>query len=139
MFSSQKFYGDKMRHDIISDVLSALKNADAVGKREVLVPFSKLAKEALLLLQKMGFVNNFEEIDNKKGGLFKVELKGEINNCGSIRPRYAVRIKEFEKYERRYLPAAGFGHLIVSTSKGLMVQEDAREKGLGGRLIAFIY
>ncbi len=128
-----------MRHDIISDVLSALKNADAVGKREVLVPFSKLAKEVLLLLQRRGFVNNFEEIDNKRGGIFKVELKGEINSCGSIRPRYAVRIKEFEKYERRYLPAAGFGQLIVSTSKGVMTHEEAREKGLGGRIIAYVY
>jgi len=47
--------------------------------------------------------------------------------------------EEFEKFEKRYLPAKDFGFIVISTTKGLITLEEAREKGLGGRLIAFVY
>ena len=128
-----------MRHDTISDVLSAIKNGDGIGKNEILVPFSKLSKEILLLMQKKGYIGNFEEIENNRGNLFKVYLLGKINNCGSIRPRFSVKSDEYEKWERRFLPASDVGFLIITSSHGIMIHEEAKKKGLGGTLLAFVY
>ena len=79
-----------MRHDLLSDVLSSIKNGDKVGKREIMVPSSKMTKEVLILMQKHEYIGNFEYIDDGKGGKFKISLLGNVNNCGSIRPRYSV-------------------------------------------------
>lgn len=128
-----------MIHDVLSDVLSAIKNNDRMGKKEVVVNASGMVKDVLLILQTNGFIGNFEFIDDKKSGKFKISLVGSVNGCGAVRPRFAVKKDDFKKYEMRFLPAAGFGFMIVSTSKGVMDHEEARKKGLGGRLIAFVY
>ena len=70
---------------------------------------------------------------------FKVELEGNINKCGVIKPRHAVKKDEFEKFEKRYLPAKNFGILIVTTPEGIMTHYEAKERGIGGRLLAYMY
>ena len=128
-----------MRHDLLSDVLSAIKSGDTVGKTETVTPASKLIKDVLLIMQKHNFVGNFEYIEDGKGGKFKIQLIGNINDCKSIRPRFAVKLDEFEKYERRFLPSVGVGLIVVSTAKGIMTHLEAKEKKLGGRLLAYVY
>lgn len=128
-----------MRHDLISDVLSAIKNGDNGGKREALVPYSIMVKGVLMILQKHGFIGDFEFVDDKKGGKLKVQLLGKINNCNAIRPRFYVKKDDFGKWEKRYLPAVGMGFLIVSTNKGLMIHEEAKENKIGGSLLAYVY
>jgi len=66
-------------------------------------------------------------------------LNGKMNTCKAIRPRHAVKKAGFEKFEKRYLPARDVGLLVVSTPNGVMTHRDAKKKGLGGRLIAFMY
>ncbi len=61
------------------------------------------------------------------------------NECKAIKPRYAVKKNRFEVYEKRYLPARDVGILIVSTPAGLLTHKQAKEKGIGGRLVAFVY
>ena len=58
----------------------------------------------------------------------KLNLLGNINKCGVIKPRYSVKNDEFEKFEERYLLARGMGILIVSTPEGIIVHHDAKEK-----------
>ena len=128
-----------MRHDLISDLMSAISNGDKMGKRETWVAMSTLGKEVLLIMQKNSFIGEFEHVDDGRGGIFKIKLTGSVNKCGSIRPRFSVRKDEFEKWERRFLPAAKIGLIIVSTSKGLMTHREAMEKGLGGKLIGYVY
>jgi small subunit ribosomal protein S8 len=128
-----------MRHDLISDVLSSLKNGDNGGRRETLVPYSNMVKGVLMILQKHGFIGDFEFVDDKKGGKLKVTLLGKINDCNSIRPRFYVKKDDYSKWEKRYLPAIGMGFIIISTNKGLMVHEEAKEKKIGGSLLAFVY
>ena len=128
-----------MRHDLLSDVLSAIKNGDNFWKRVTVTSFSKLVKDVLLILQKHGYIGDFEYMDDKKGGKVKVQLLGKINNCSSIKPRFYVKKDEYGKWEKRYLPAIGLGFLIISTSQGILTHDIAREKGLGGTLIAYVY
>ena len=128
-----------MRHDLISDVLSAIQNGDKVGKKETVSPASELVKSVLQVLQKNGFVGNFELVDDGRGGKFRISLTGKINRCGAVRPRFSVSKDEWEMWERRFLPAAGFGLLIVTTSNGVMTHEEAKKHGVGGKLLGFVY
>ena len=128
-----------MRHDLLKDVLHVLNNAEAIGNRTCMVPASSLVKSVLMVMQKSGYIGNFEFIDDGKSGKFRVELIGKINKSRAVRPRFAVRRDEYEKWASRYLPSRGFGILIVSTSKGVMNHNEALSTGIGGRLLGFIY
>jgi small subunit ribosomal protein S8 len=129
-----------MLMDPIANALSKIKNYENARKREVVVePASKIVADILRVAQQQGFIGEFEFIDDGKAGKFRIALLGKINNCGVIRPRHAVKRDGYEKWEKRYLPAAGFGVLVVSTPKGIMTHAQAREQGMGGRLLAYMY
>lgn len=128
-----------MKHDLLADAFYVLNNAERFGKRECTIPASKTVKNVLLVMQKAGYIGSFEFIDDGKQGRFSVQLIGKINKSRAIRPRFAVEKGKYEKFESRYLPARGFGILIVSTSKGVISQEEARQLGLGGRVLGYVY
>lgn len=128
-----------MRHDTLADVMSTIKNAERIGKKDCITPSSNLVKEVLKLMQKEGFIGIFEFIDDGRSGKFKINLKNRVNDCNVIKPRYSVKVGKFEKFEKRFLPAKGFGILIVSTTKGIMTHEEAKKEHLGGKLLAYAF
>ena len=129
-----------MEHDTLARALSAMKNAEIRGKAEILLaPSSKVILKVMEILKTEGYVTDYSVEDNKKGGIVKVTLAGKINNIGAIKPRYPIRAQDFEKFEQRYLPAKNFGRLILSTSKGCITHIQAKEKNLGGVLLAYVY
>src|SRR3989344_5023595 len=115
-----------MRHDLLSDVLYVMNNAEKIGRNTCTVPASKLVKNVLKVLQKEKYIGNFEFVDDGKSGHFTIELIGRINSSRAIKPRFFVK-------------KDGFGMLIVSTSKGIMGQTEAAGMGIGGRLIGYVY
>jgi small subunit ribosomal protein S8 len=129
-----------MKHDPLNDAISVIKNAERTGKSECVVrPKSKLLMSVLQILQTKGYVGELEVAENRRGGDVKIKLVRQINDCGVIKPRFPVKNSQFDKWEKRYLPSQGFGILVVSTPKGVMSHEEAKEQGLGGRLIAYAY
>lgn len=129
-----------MQHDPLVDTMTALKNAEQKGKMNcVVAPSSKLVGRVLNVLQEYGYIKQFEYLENGRGGAFNVSLKGSINKCGAIRPRYAVHKDSYEKFESRYLPAKDFGIMIVTTTRGVMSHLEAKKEGVGGKLLAFVY
>jgi len=128
-----------MRQDTLADVLSAIKNAERVGKKECITPASSLVREVLKVIQKEGYIGNFEFIDDGRSGKFRIELKNKVNNSNVIKPRYAVKVDSFEKWEKRFLPARDFGILILSTNKGLMTHQEAKKQHVGGKLLAYVF
>jgi len=111
-------------NDPVSNALSKIMNAEKATKRDCVVkPFSKTLKEVLRIMNERMYI----------GGI------GRINGCNAIKPRHSVKKGQFEKFEKRYLPAREFGMLVVSTSQGIMAHEDAKKKRIGGRLIAYVY
>ncbi len=127
-------------NDTIASALSKINNAEKASKKiVVLTPSSKLLRQTLELLNKHNYVGEFVEETDSHGSRITLNLLGEINQIGAVKPRYAVKIEDFEKFEKRFLPAKDFGFLIVSTSKGLMTHKEAKEQKLGGRLIAYCY
>jgi len=126
--------------DPLADALSTIKNAEMTGKPDcTLRPASKLIGNVLKVMKEKGYIGDFEFIDDGKSGIFKVQLKGKINKCGVIRPRHAVKNTDFEKWEKRYLPAKGFGSIILTTPDGVMTHSEARNNGIGGELLAYVY
>ncbi len=127
-------------NDPLAAVLSEIKNAERIGKKQVITRFnSKLIKNVLELLNKLSFVGTVEEIETPQGNSLKISLLGNINSIGVIKPRYSIKLSDYEKFEKRFLPAKDFGILVVSTSKGIMIHNEAKEKKLGGRLLIFCY
>ncbi len=129
-----------MLNDPLANALSLLKNAELTGKKTCVIrPSSKLIGGVLNLLKDKGFIGEFEFIDDGKSGIFEVELKGNINNCGVIKPRYPIKLEDLDRWESRYLPAQDFGMLIITTTQGVLSQTEAKKSGIGGKLLAYVY
>jgi len=129
-----------MRTDTVADALINLKNCELASKEQCICrPASKLLGRILEVMKKYGYIAEYKRIDDKKCGLYVVKLSHTINDCKAIKPRYKVKKNEFEKFEKRYLPSRDVGILIVSTSQGVMSHREAKEKGIGGRLLAYVY
>ncbi len=127
-------------NDPLANALSKVLNAESVGKKEIIIkPSAALIKKVLDIMNEEGYVGKYEETDDGRGFQLKLNLLGNVNKCGAIKPRFAVPLDSYERFEKRFLLSKGFGMLIVSTNKGLMTHYKAKEKKLGGRLIAYCY
>jgi small subunit ribosomal protein S8 len=120
--------------------MSSIRNAEKVGKQECLVaPSSKLIGRVLKVMADNNYIKTFEFVEDAKAGKYKVRLNGHINECGVVRPRHSIKLADMEKFESRYLPAQDFGVLILTTTKGIISHVQAKELGIGGKLLAFVY
>ena len=129
-----------MLNDTLADVMSLILNNEAIGRQEcTLKPVSKIIRHLLKVMKESGYISEFNEVEDSRGNYINLRLNGSINKCGVIKPRYSVKNKEFEKFERRFLPAKGLGILLVSTPKGIMTHYDAKSKNIGGKLLAYCY
>ena len=103
------------------------------------MPSSKIIKRVLDIMKNNKYIGDFEEIKSGRGDSVKINLLGNINKCGVVKPRYNVKKSQFEKFEKRYLLARGMGILILSTPEGIMAHEDAKKKHIGWKLLAYCY
>jgi small subunit ribosomal protein S8 len=90
-------------------------------------------------MQKSGYIGEYESQQDGRGGSYNIILRGAINSCGVVKPRFSVRRQELEKWESRYLPAKDFGLLILTTNQGVMNHYQAKESRIGGRLLVYVY
>ena len=126
--------------DTIANGLITIMNNELRRKKEcIIAPASKLLGNVLRVIQMNGYIGEFEFIDDGRSGKFRVQLLGRINKCGAVRPRFAVKSKDIEKWEKSFLPSREIGIIAVSTSKGVISHKDAALKEVGGLLLAFVY
>lgn len=126
--------------DPLANALSGVDNAESVGHlTHRIEPASDTIGSVLEVLYDRGYVAGFEYVEDGMAGRFEVELNGAINECGAVKPRYSAGADGFEKWEKRYLPARDYGSLIVSTSHGVCSHYEAREEGVGGQVIGYVY
>lgn len=128
-----------MSNDLLADALNTIKTHEMTGKADCEVRPSKMVRETLKILQSKGYIGDFEYVDEGRSGYFRVKLLGKVNQCGSIKPRFAVKKGGWADWEQKFIPGIGFGMLIVTTPKGLMTNEEAKTAQTGGRLVAYIY
>lgn len=129
-----------VRMSVLADALKTLCNAEKRGKRQVLLrPSSKVVVKVLETMQKHKYIGDFEIIDDHRAGKIVVNLIGRLNKCGVISPRFDITLADMEKLLQNLLPARQFGHVILTTTYGIMDHEEARKKHTGGKVLAFFY
>lgn len=130
-----------MLTDPIADMITRVRNAVAAGHRHVEVPASNMAKEITRVLLEEGYIGNFEFIEEGNQGLVKITLK-YIKDESPIH-----EIKRISKPSRRIyvgkdeipLVKRGYGISILSTSKGITSDAEARSEGVGGELLLQVW
>ncbi|CAN6815866.1 unnamed protein product [Brassica oleracea] len=123
-----------VRISVLNDALKSMCNAEKRGKRQVMIrPSSKVIIKFLIVMQKHGYIGEFEYVDDHRSGKIVVELNGRLNKCGVISPRFDVGVKEIEGWTARLLPSRQFGYIVLTTSAGIMDHEEARRKNKRGK------
>jgi small subunit ribosomal protein S8 len=126
-----------MSQDIVADALNMIRNAKKAGKENIKIKIiSNALIEVLKIMKQEGAIKKYK-IDAKEKSL-SVTI-GDLLECKAIKPRFTVTKDQIEKYRRRYLPSRNLGTMVISTSKGLMTNEEAEQEGIGGVLVAFFY
>ncbi|VDM45376.1 unnamed protein product [Toxocara canis] len=139
-----------VRMSVLADALKTINNAEKRGKRQVLIrPCSKVIVRFLTVMMKAGYIGEFEIIDDHRAGKIVVNLTGRINKCSVISPRqvpftglhtyFDISLRDLEKWTSNLLPSRQFGHLVLTTSGGIMDHEEARRKHLGGKILGFFF
>ena len=128
--------------DPVADFLTCVRNAIRAKHRKVDVPATRLKTEIAKVLLRERFINNFKVIEDTKQGVLRVYLKysGEdMNVISGIRRMSTPGRRVYVGKDRLPRVMGGLGTSIISTSRGLMTDREAREAGLGGELLAQVW
>ena len=128
--------------DTIADMLTRIRNANAMRYTEVKVPASKLKLELARILKEEGFITDYKVLDERVQGMILITLK-----YGPKKERVITGLKRISKpglrvyANKEEVPKVlnGLGIAIISTSKGIMTDKEARKQNLGGEVLAYIW
>ncbi|MFC1480596.1 30S ribosomal protein S8 [Candidatus Omnitrophota bacterium] len=128
--------------DLIADQLTVIRNAIRVGKKTVIVKKSGILEGIIRIVKDEGFIENYRVIEDNKQGQIKIYLKYLEDGT----PVMGALKRVSKSGRREYVPAkkvksvmGGVGLSILSTSKGLLTDKEAREQGVGGEVICQIW
>ena len=132
-----------MVNDIIADMLTRIRNANQMKYDTVEVLGSKMTTEIARILKEEGYINDYKVNETSNGNTITINLKYTEGK----KTRVITGLKRISKSGLRvYAKAAelprvinGLGIAIISTSEGIMTDRDARKKGLGGEVLAYIW
>ena len=128
--------------DPIADMLTRIRNANQMKHKTVDVPASKLKMEILNVLKQEGYITDFERINDGVQGTLKISLKYLENEERVVRGLKKISKPGLRVYAKTDdLPKVlnGLGIAIISTSKGIMTDRDARKNKIGGEVIAYVW
>lgn len=128
--------------DPIADMLTRIRNANLAGHDEVVVPSSKIKESIADILKEEGYISGFEKIEDNKQGMLKISMKyGEdrakvINGIKKIsKPGFKV----YAKADQIPRVLGGLGIAVISTSKGVISDVQARKEHIGGEVICYVW
>lgn len=128
--------------DPIADMLTRIRNANSVYHDKVEIPASRIKKSIVEILKSEGFVKDYEFITDGKQGMLRVALKYGANRekvITGIKRISKPGLRVYAKNEQLPRVLGGLGIAIISTSRGIMSDREARKEGLGGEVIAYVW
>jgi len=128
--------------DTIADLLTRIRNAQSAKHDTVLIPASNMKKAICQILVDEGYVKNFTVAEDNKQGMIKVVLKysdGRTPVIKGLRRVSKPGLRIYSNAEELPKVMKGLGTAIISTSKGIMTDRDARKGNVGGEVLAFIW
>ena len=128
--------------DPIADMLKRIRNANSAKHKTVDVPNSKMKTAIAEILFKEGYIKSFELINNENQGIIRITLKYDEKGARVIDGIKRISKPGLRVYAgKEELPRVlnGLGTAIISTSKGLKTDKEAREAGMGGEVLAYIW
>ena len=128
--------------DPIADMLTRIRNANAALHESVEIPVSRMKAAVLEILKEEGFVKSVETVESGKHTVLKVTLKYGSNNekvITGIKRISKPGLRIYAKKEELPRVLGGLGIAVISTSKGVMSDKQARKEGLGGEVLAYVW
>ena len=131
-----------MQSDTIADFLTRLRNAQQAGHRRVDIPASKVKRAMAKILVDKGYINKFIDIEDGKQGVLRLFLKYDAYGQPVIKQLKRISKPGLRKYSAtENIPSSfnGLGIVIMSTSKGVMTDKEARKLNVGGEVLCSVY
>ena len=128
--------------DPVADLLTSIRNACKAKHKKVDVPSSRMKGEIVRVLLREKYINNFKSIDDKKRGILRIYLKYDQKERPVIQGIERMSKPGRRLYIRRHeVPKVqgGLGTALVSTSSGIMTDQEARDEGLGGEYLCRVW
>ena len=128
--------------DPIADMLTRIRNANSAKHKTVDVPSSKMKTAIAEILFKEGYIKSFELISNENQGIIRITLKYDekgIRVIDGIKRISKPGLRVYANKEELPRVLNGLGTAIISTSQGLKTDKEAREAGIGGEVLAYIW
>jgi small subunit ribosomal protein S8 len=128
--------------DPIADMLTRIRNANTVGHETVEIPASKIKRSIAEILLEEGYIKGFDVIDDNKQGIIKVQMKYGANKervISGIKKISKPGLKVYAKANEVPKVLGGLGIAIISTSKGVISDKEARKLGVGGEVICYVW
>lgn len=128
--------------DVIADMLTRIRNAATSRHATVDVPASTLKKQIAKILLEEGYIKDFADVEDKKQGMIRITLKyveNKKNIITGIKRISKPGLRVYANKDEMPKVLGGLGIAIVSTSKGVMTDKQARAQGVGGEVLAFVW
>jgi small subunit ribosomal protein S8 len=129
------------RTDLIADSFTMVRNAIMAKKENLDVPASKITAAIFEILKKENYIDNFKLIEDKKQGILRIYLKynGKKSAIKKIRRISKPSLRVYVEKQKIPVVLRGKGMAILSTPKGIVTDTQAREMGVGGEVLAYIW
>lgn len=128
--------------DPIADMLTRIRNANSAKHTTVDIPSSKMKVSIAKILEDEGYIKSFENIEDNKQGVIRVTLKYDENGnrvISGLRRISKPGLRIYANKEEIPQVLNGLGIAIVSTSKGIMTDKNARKENVGGEVLAYVW
>lgn len=129
------------RTDLIADTFTMIRNATMVKKDNLDLPASRAVKDILEILKRENYIDTFKLIEDKKQGVFRVYLKYLLGKPAIRNIRRVSRpgLRVYVKHGKIPSVLRGRGIAIISTSKGIVTDKEAKSQGIGGEVMGYIW
>ena len=131
-----------MMTDPIADMLTRIRNANNAKHKSVDIPASNIKKQISEILLKEGYIKNYEVIDDDKQGIIRIDIKYGENDekvISGLKRISKPGLRVYAKNSEVPKVLGGLGIAIISTSKGIITDKEARNSNVGGEVICYVW